>query len=108
MGTPPFAGQPLTPTAFTRERWTHVCFSFSHINSGQKDGWGKLWLDGASQGEMKGWQHEYFWDTSKSAVTLGLAYIGWLDDLALFHRPLTDTEVKAIFNAKSGVGALVK
>lgn len=96
--TPPFA----------HERWTHVCFAFANINSGQKDGWGKLWLDGVPQSEMKGWQHEYYWDASRSAVTLGLSYIGWLDDLALFNRPLTDAEVKAIHAAKDPVDTLAR
>jgi hypothetical protein len=93
---------------FTRERWTHVCFAFGNIYSGKKDGWGKLWLDGKLQGEMNGWQNTFNWEADKSAITIGLAYIGLFDDLAIFNRPLTDAEVKAIFEAKGGVTALVK
>ncbi len=93
---------------FTHDRWTHVCFSFSNINSGEKNGSGKLYLDGQFQGEMKGWQNTFNWEADKSAITLGLSYIGWLDDLAIFNRPLTDAEVKAIYEAKDGLRALIK
>ena len=43
------------------------------------------------------------WDVSQSAVTLGLSYIGLLDELAIFNRPLTDAEVKAIYQAPQGL-----
>jgi hypothetical protein len=99
---------PVYKPPFTREKWTHVTFCFANANTGKKDGWGKLWLNGEYQGEFTGFENSFNWDVSKSAVTIGLNYIGWFDDLAIFNRPLTDSEVKAIYQAKDGMRTLVK
>jgi hypothetical protein len=93
---------------FRDDQWTHVVFTFGNINSGQKDGWGKLYLNGELQGESKGWDAVYQWDISQSALTLGLSYIGLLDDLAIFNRPLTAPEVKAIDQSPQGLSPLLK
>ena len=84
---------PVYQTPFTRERWTHVVFSFSNINSGKSDGSGRLHLNGRDQGEFKNWSIPFHWDESKSAVTLGLNYVGMMDELAIFSRPLLPAEI---------------
>jgi len=107
----PDAERPMAPVLkppFARERWTHVAFTFGNVNSGKKDGWGKLYLDGEYQGQFTGWQNTFNWDVSQSAVTLGLSYVGWFDELALFNRPLTDKEVKAIYQSHGGARELVQ
>jgi hypothetical protein len=90
---------PVHKPPFGTGKWTHVVFSFGNVNSGKKDGWGKLYLNGESQGQFTGFENTFNWDVAQSAVTLGLNYIGLLDDLAIFNRPLTDAEVKAIHQA---------
>jgi len=105
------AERPMVPVLkppFAREQWTHIAFTFGNVNSGKKDGWGKLYLNGEYHGQFTGWENTFNWDVSQSAVTLGLNYVGWFDDLALFNRPLTDAEVKAIHQAPRGVRELVK
>ena|SRR5688572_30309123 len=81
---------------FSRERWTHVVFTFSNINSGKKNSVGKLYLDGKPAGSFGDREHVFNWDVSKSALTIGLNYVGDFDDLAVFNRVLTDQEVLAI------------
>lgn len=93
---------------FARERWTHVVFCFGNLNTGAKDGWGRLYLNGEFQGEFTGWLGTFNWDVPQSAVTLGLNYAGLLDDLAIFNRPLTAEEVKAIHQSSTGVREIVK
>ncbi len=91
---------------FRRDRWTHVAFCFGSLNSGQKDAWGKLYLDGQLQGEFTGWLGNFNWDVTQSALTLGYSYVGWLDDVAVFNRPLTDSEVRDLFARPGGVTGL--
>ncbi|HET6409953.1 MAG TPA: LamG domain-containing protein [Chthoniobacteraceae bacterium] len=93
---------------FTSDRWTHVVFSFGNVNSGKKDGWGRLYLNGELQGEFKNLDATFKWDVAQSALTLGLSYVGLLDDLAVFNRPLTDAEVKAIHASPRAIGPLLK
>ncbi|MBI4621894.1 MAG: hypothetical protein HY736_01575 [Verrucomicrobia bacterium] len=91
---------------FRRDRWTHVLVTFANINSGAADGRGTLYLDGAKIGSFTGWNNTFNWDVTKSALTLGLNYTGFLDDVAIFDRELTDHEVRAVFALPHGVGGL--
>jgi len=91
---------------FTRDRWTHVCFTFGNANTGEKNGWGRLYLDGAKIGEFSGWENTFNWEIDKSALTLGLNYAGLIDDVAVFNRALTDDEVKTVFGLARGVAEL--
>lgn len=97
---------PVTNPPFSRDRWTHVCFTFGNANTGQKDGWGRLYLDGKKQGEFTGWQNDFNWEIDKSALTLGLSYTGYMDDVAVFNRALSDEEVAAVFALKRGIAEL--
>lgn len=91
---------------FTRDRWTHVVFTFSNINSGMKDSVGKLYLNGKLQGAFGPREHVFNWDVSRSALTIGLNYIGDFDDLAVFNRVVTDDEVTAIYTSDKPIGLL--
>lgn len=91
---------------FARDRWTHVCFTFGNANTGEKDGWGRLYLDGENVGEFTGWENTFNWEIEKSALTLGYNYVGWLDDVAVFDRALTDEEVKAVHRLENGIADL--
>jgi Concanavalin A-like lectin/glucanases superfamily len=91
---------------FSRERWTHVLVTFSRINSGAPDGRGTLYLDGRKQGSFSGWNNTFNWDVSQSALTVGLAYTGFIDDLAVFNRELDDAEAATIFALPRGIAGL--
>jgi hypothetical protein len=105
----PEAERPMVPVhkpPFGRDRWTHVVFTFSNINSGKKDSVGKLYLNGKPQGSFGDREQVFNWDASKSALTIGLNYIGDFDDLAVFSRVLSDGEVMRIFSGEKPVGDL--
>jgi len=46
------------------------------------------------------------WDPAKVLLVLGAAYVGQMDDLAVFDRPLTDVEVERIYGLKNGAREL--
>jgi hypothetical protein len=91
---------------FRRDRWTHVLFTFAHVNSGATDGRGTLYLDGKKIGAFTGWNNTFNWDAPKSALTLGLAYTGLMDDVAVFNRELTADEAQAVFALPAGIATL--
>jgi hypothetical protein len=97
---------PVYKPPFTHDGWTHVVFCFGNINSGRKDGFGRLYLDGKDRGAFENWPLAFNWDVDKSALALGLSYIGWIDDVAVFNRPLTSAEVRALYDLKDGVRSL--
>jgi hypothetical protein len=105
----PDKDRPMVPVyrpPFTHDGWTHVVFCFGNINSGKNNGWGRLYVDGKDHGAFANWSIPFNWDESKSALTLGLSYIGWIDDVAVFNRPLTGAEVRTIHGLKDGVSSL--
>jgi len=92
---------------FSREKWTHVVFTFEHANTGRKDGIGKLYLDGEFQGSFTGFNNRLNWDPAQSALNLGLAYVGFLDEIVLFDRSLSAQEVKMVYHLPNGAKDLL-
>lgn len=92
----------LKRAPFSRSRWTHVVFTFEHLNRG-KDGVGKLYFDGQLQGTIRGWDLTLGWEADKVQLVLGAAYVGRMDDLAVFNRALTEAEVRQLHALKNGI-----
>ncbi len=88
---------------FTREKWTHVVFTLENINDKSKPPVGKLYLNGKLQGTIEKWDMKFDWDPAKVLLVLGANYVGHMDDLAVFDRPLTDVEADRIHALKNGI-----
>jgi len=105
----PSAERPLLAVAkppFNGSKWTHVAFTFERFNTGKQDGLATLYLDGEKQGELANRTQTFNWDPSRSAIMLGLSYIGLMDDLGLFDRALTQAEIGQVFGLKNGLSDL--
>ncbi len=109
-GTIPFADKPLTSVTnppFSREKWTHVVFTWTNFNTGRKDSVAKLFLNGEFQGALTDREQTFTWDPSKALIMLGLSYIGLWDELAIFNRALTVEEIRYLGRMENQVGKLV-
>ncbi|MFZ9747044.1 MAG: LamG-like jellyroll fold domain-containing protein [Opitutaceae bacterium] len=95
----------VTATPFTRERWTHVVFTFDRLNAGRA-GRGMLYLDGEARGEVAGWDLTFGWDGRELKMYLGAGYAGGLDELAAFRRALTPAEVRTLHALPRGIADL--
>lgn len=96
----------LKTAPFSRDRWTHAVFTLDRINAGKEVNGGTLYLDGKKQGEIKGFDLTFGWDPKAVMLVLGAAYVGQIDDLAVFDRALGEQEVKALHALKNGVADL--
>ena len=92
---------------FSREAWTHVVFTLENVNHKSKPQVGRLYLNGELQGAIEEWDLTFGWDPSQVLLVLGAAYVGHMDDLAVFSRVLSHDEVKQIYSLKNGVGDLL-
>ncbi|MBL9201229.1 MAG: LamG domain-containing protein [Opitutaceae bacterium] len=102
----PFEKRPMVQVArapFSREAWTHTVFTLENINSKAAKPTGRLWLNGKLQGAIENWDLTFAWAPDTAQLVLGAAYVGHLDDLAVFNRALNDAEVKALMALKNGV-----
>lgn len=105
----PAAKRPMVQLAgapFSRQRWTHVVFTLDRLNDAAAPPSGTLYLDGEARGSITGWALRLGWDPAKVALVLGAAYVGHVDDLAVFDCALGAAEVKALFELENGVADL--
>ena len=63
-------------------------------------------MNGKLQGAIEKWNMKFDWLPAKVLLVLGASYVGYMDDLAVFDRPLTDVEVDRIYRLKNGVREL--
>lgn len=97
----------VAPTpAFEANRWTHVAFSWENFNTGRGDGFVRLWLDGVDAGRISERTQTFTWNPADTRLLLGIGYIGWIDDVAVFNRALADAEIRRIRELPRGVRSL--
>jgi len=107
----PFEEKPLIKVErppFKRTEWTHIVFTFSNYNTGKADGVTTLYLNGESVGALSPRQQTFTWKIADARIYLGLSYIGRFDELTIFDRALTASEVKELHQLPNGVKALLK
>jgi len=81
-------------TPFARGQWTHVAITHDGLGGGK--GAARLYLSGQLQGVTPAIAESFHWDLSRGAVRLGVNYVGLLDEVSLYNRPLTDQQVRAL------------
>ncbi len=91
-------------TPFGRDRWVQVTVTHRGLGSGK--GTAKLYLNGKLQGTTPVIQEPFTWNMAEATIRLGLSYVGLFDDLAIFDRALTDSEVAALYELKQGIQSL--
>ncbi|MBN9520532.1 LamG domain-containing protein [bacterium] len=105
----PFEKRPMVQVErapFAREKWTHVVFTVENVNDKTRPQAGRLYINGKSQGAIEKWELTFDWDPAKVLLVLGAAYVGHIDDLAVFDRPLTAAEVVRLYALRAGVREL--
>ncbi len=105
----PAAKRPMVQVAnapFSRETWTHVLFTLENVNDRAAKPRGQLFINGRLQGSIDGWNLRFGWDPAQVQLVLGAAYVGHLDDLAVFNRALTPAEVKQVYDLPNGIADL--
>jgi hypothetical protein len=88
---------------FAKGKWTHVLFTFERFNTGKPDGVARLYLDGAPSGSLTPRQQTFTWTPDMTAIALGLNYVGFMDDLAIFNRVLDEREIQALYKLEKGI-----
>ena len=91
---------------FDRGRWTHVVMTFEQFNTGQENGKLTAYLDGEIIGTLEGREQTFTWDLDEAIIAIGLNYVGRFDDLALFDRALTHSEIETLYQLDGGAAAL--
>lgn len=91
---------------FRQDAWTHVCFTWQGANQPQgTPGQASLYINGKLQGSQSR-NLRYTWNPERTAIMLGINYIGLMDELATFDRALTAEQVKQLYQLPHGLYTL--
>jgi hypothetical protein len=106
-GNPEFERRLVTVTRppFARGKWTHIVINFLGLNSDR--GKSEFYIDGILKGSLDV-KDPFTWDEGKARILLGLNYVGLFDELAIFDRPLSEVEVKALYGVKGGITSILR
>jgi hypothetical protein len=91
---------------FAADRWTHVVFTLEHINQSTTPPRARLLIDGQPRGAIENWDLRLGWTPERVRLVLGASYVGRMDDLSVFDRPLTDPEVARLHGLPHGAADL--
>jgi len=92
---------------FSRDKWTHIAFTFSNFNTGKANGTVFSYLDGEKIGELTGRKQTFTWNPSEVFIWLGYNYRGYFDELSIFNRTLSDEEIENIYRLENGIREIV-
>jgi hypothetical protein len=76
--------------------WHHVVITWNNLDTGKTDAVAALYIDGKLIGQVKDRAIAMAWDAERAGVYVAVNYIGLLDELALFNRMLSASEVAAL------------
>ena len=79
------------------DQWRHILFSWSRFDTGRADALSQLYIDGQLIGEIRDRPLAMQWDPDRTGVYVAVNYIGLLDELAIFRRPLAPAEVELLW-----------
>ena len=90
---------------FKKGEWTHIVFTFSGLGSG--DGQSSLYLNGKNIGSLANIKDPFSWDLDQSKIFVGLNFVGLMDEISIYNKPLNENEVIELYQLKEGVKSLL-
>jgi hypothetical protein len=91
---------------FAKDRWTHVVVAWDGIND-TEGGRARLYFNAEYQGATGIIRERFTWDAAKAGIRLGMGdFVGLIDDIAIFNRPLTAEEIRGLYELEHGVAEL--
>jgi hypothetical protein len=76
--------------------WHHVVITWNNLDTGKDNAVAALYIDGKLIGQVKDRPIAMDWDEDRAGVYVAVNYIGLIDELGLFNRMLTASEVTAL------------
>jgi hypothetical protein len=82
-----------------------VVFTWYSFNTPNIDGRAVLYLDAKPQGQLSG-EQRISWSRERVVIMLGINYVGRMDDLAVFDRELSPSEVEQLHTLPMGIKSI--
>ena len=90
---------------FASASWTHIGITYEALGGDQNTF--SLYLNGEKIGTVSNVNDPFTWDLDNAKIYLGLSFIGSMDELAIFNRPLSSEEIQAIYQLEGGIRSIL-
>jgi hypothetical protein len=88
---------------FKQGTWQHVVLSWQNFDTGKTDARAVLYVNGQRIGEVKDRPIAMDWDIERAGIYFAVNYMGLLDDLVIFNRPVSEGEVRFLHKNPGGI-----
>lgn len=78
---------------FKQGQWNHVVMNWRNFDTGKPNAEAALFINGKLMGTLQNRPLAMRWDMQQTGIYVAVNYIGLLDELAIFNRPLTVEEI---------------
>ena len=93
---------------FKSGEWHHVALNWRNFDTGKSDARAELWIDGKPIGQTQDRAIAMDWNLDKTGIYVAVNYLGLLDELAIFGRPLAEAEIRTLFGEPGALAPLQK
>lgn len=90
---------------FTNSTWTHILITYDGL--GTANSLASLYLNGKKVGAISGIDDPFTWELEKSNIFLGLNFTGFMDELSIFNKPLTENKAMELYQLKGGIKSIL-
>ena len=90
---------------FTKTNWTHIAITYQSLGGNQS--MSTLFINGEKIGTISGVNDPFTWELDNANIYLGLGFIGSMDEVAIFNRPLSDEEIISVYQLADGIGSIL-
>ncbi|WP_422081575.1 LamG domain-containing protein [Ulvibacterium sp.] len=97
---------PVSNPPFAKGEWTHILINLSGLNT--EKGKASLYINGELKGTRPDITDSFTWELDRSNIYLGLSYIGFMDELSIYNKALTEDEIKALYSLENGVQTILE
>lgn len=95
----------VTNPPFTKTTWTHIGITYAALGGDQNTF--TLYLNGQKMGTVSSVNDPFTWELEQAKIYLGLSYIGAMDEVAIFNRPLSAEEINTIYHLNGGIKSML-
>ena len=102
-------GAPLVPVkavGFKVGQWHHVLLNWRNFDTAKADAEADLYIDGRRIGGVRDRAIAMNWNLDQAGIYVAVGYIGLLDELAVFGRPLSAAEIEQLFRQPGSLSSL--
>lgn len=86
--------------------WHHIAASWENINTGRRNAVLKLYVDAERQRVSPRFDHVVHWRSPQQTIRVGWGFVGWIDELAIFGKALSERQIRRIFEHPEGVSGV--